>query len=105
MDKIDKYLDKVNEIKIHTKGFKNNPKEEILYGMNQEDFIRLVRNKLMEKWKFKTPSKSDTTYNESWKVAKKMLKEVVEVNKKYALKKIDTMLPEIINAWFDGEIY
>lgn len=73
MDKIEKYLgnDKVNELKIHTKGFKNNPKEGVLYGMDQEELIRIVRNTLMEKWNFKTPGKNNTTYNESWKAAKK----------------------------------
>lgn len=36
---------------------------------------------------------------------KKTLEQIIESNKKYALKKIDTMLPDIINAWFEGEIY
>lgn len=103
MSKVDKYL--VNEVKVHTKGFKNNPKEEILYGMNQEEFIKGVRNTLMDRWKMKKPQKGDTTYNESWKAAKKALDGIIETNVKYAKKKIDAMLPEIINAWFNDEIY
>ena len=51
MSRIDKYLGEsnLNEVKVHRKGFKNNPKEELLYGMNLGEYVKFVRDKLMDK--------------------------------------------------------
>lgn len=107
MDKIDKYLgkDRINELKVHSKGFRNNPKEVVYYGMNQEEFIRFVRNALMDKWNGKIPGKNDTTWNESWKAVKKALAEMEQANKKWGDKKSNELLPDILSAWFENKIY
>ncbi len=104
MSRIDKYLGEsnLNEVKVHRKGFKNNPKEELLYGMNQGEYVKFVRDKLMDK-QGNNPGKG--TYNNNYVAAKKATEEMIETNKKYALKKMDAMLPDIIQAWLNDEIY